>query len=114
VPIKAAQQQGVMALHCIREGFKQERTACINRIRGVLTEFGLVFGKSPKVLRALLPDALEDADNELSGFPCSNCGSGCLSCVLAGVATALCARPVLLSTPTCSFMPKCHCWPFLV
>jgi transposase len=68
VPIKTAQQQGVMALHRIREGFKQERTACINRIRGVLTEFGLVFGKSPKVLRALLPDALEDADNELSGL----------------------------------------------
>lgn len=67
VPIKSWEQQGVMSLHRIREGFKEERTACINRIRGVLAEFGLVFGKSPKVLRAKLADVLEDADNELSG-----------------------------------------------
>jgi len=65
VPIKSVEQQGVMALHRVREGFKEERTACINRIRGVLAEFGLVFGKSPKVLRAVLPDVIEDASNEL-------------------------------------------------
>ena len=65
VPIKTVEQQGVMALHRLREGFKEERTACINRIRGVLAEFGLVFGKSPKVLRAALPDVIEDASNEL-------------------------------------------------
>jgi len=67
VPIKTAEQQGIMSLHRIREGFKEERTACINRIRGVLAEFGLVFGKSPKVLRAGLAEVLEDASNELSG-----------------------------------------------
>ena len=67
VPIKSCEQQGVMSLHRIREGFKEERTACINRIRGVLAEFGLVFSKSPKALRARLADVLEDADNELSG-----------------------------------------------
>lgn len=66
VPVKTAEQQGIMSLHRMREGFKEERTACINRIRGVLSEFGLVFGQSPKVLRAQLPDALEDAANELS------------------------------------------------
>ena len=66
VPIKSCEQQGVMSLHRIREGFKEERTACINRIRGVLAEFGLVFGKSPKVLRARLADVIEDAANELS------------------------------------------------
>jgi transposase len=58
----------VLSLHSIREGLKEERTACTNRIRGVLAEFGLVFGKSPKVLRAALPDVLEDASNELSGM----------------------------------------------
>jgi transposase len=67
VPIKTAEQQGLMVLHRLREGFKEDRIACINRIRGALTEFGLVFGKSPKVLRAALPDALEDGANELSG-----------------------------------------------
>ena len=68
VPIKTAEQQGVMTLHRVREGFKEERTACINRIRGVLAEFELVFGKSPKVLRAALADVLEDASNELTGL----------------------------------------------
>jgi transposase len=67
VPIKTAEQQGVMALHRVREGLKEERTACINRIRGVLSEFDLVFGKSPKVLRAALADVIEDASNELPG-----------------------------------------------
>jgi hypothetical protein len=47
--------------------FKEDRTACINRIRGMLAEFSLVFGKSPKVLRAALPDVLEDASNGLDG-----------------------------------------------
>ena len=67
VPIKTTEQQGIMSLHRVREGYKEERTACINRIRGVLAEFGLVFAKSPKALRAELADVLEDATNELSG-----------------------------------------------
>jgi transposase len=67
VPIKSVEQQGLMMLHRAREGHKEERTACINRIRGMLAEFSLVFGKSPKVLRAALPDVLEDASNELDG-----------------------------------------------
>ena len=66
VPIKSCEQQGVMSLHRVREGFKEERTGCINRIRGVLAEFGLVFAKSPKALRAELADVIEDAGNELS------------------------------------------------
>lgn len=66
VPIKSCEQQGVMSLHRVREGFKEERTACINRIRGILAEFGLVFNKSPKALRAKLADVIEDASNELS------------------------------------------------
>ena len=68
VPIKSCEQQGVMSLHRVREGFKEERTACINRIRGVLAEYGLVFGKSPKVLRAVLADVLEDAGNTMTGL----------------------------------------------
>jgi transposase len=67
VPIKSCEQQGVMSLHRVREGLKEERTACINQIRGVLGEFGLVFPKSAKALRAVLSDVIEDAGNELSG-----------------------------------------------
>ena len=66
VPIKSCEQQGVMSLHRVREGLKEERTGCINQIRGVLGEFGLVFPKSAKALRAALSDVIEDAGNELS------------------------------------------------
>ena len=68
VPIKSCEQQGVMSLHRVREGIKEERTACINQIRGVLAEFGLVFNKSPKALRAELADVIEDASNEISAM----------------------------------------------
>jgi transposase len=52
----------------LREGYKEERSACINRIRGLLTEFGLVFPKRPETLRRVLIDVLEDASNELTGL----------------------------------------------
>lgn len=65
VPIKTAEQQGQLAVHRLREGFKEERTGLINRIRGVLTEYGLVFPQSPQALRESLADTIEDASNEL-------------------------------------------------
>lgn len=67
VPIKTADQQGQLAVHRLREGYKAERTAMINRIRGLLTEFGLVFPQSPEALRKKLADVIEDANNELTG-----------------------------------------------
>lgn len=65
VPVKSVEQQSLLCIHRLREGFKAERIACINRIRGLLAEFGLVFAQKPAVLRQALPDALEDASNEL-------------------------------------------------
>ena len=56
-----------MAVHRVREGIKEDRTPCINRIRGLLAEFGLVFAQSLKALRQVLPAVLEDAGNELGG-----------------------------------------------
>jgi transposase len=67
VPVKTAEQQGQLAVHRLREGFKEERTALINRIRGLLAEFGLVFPQSPDALRQVLAAVIEDADNELPG-----------------------------------------------
>jgi transposase len=67
VPVKTAQQQGQLAVHRLREGFKEERTALINRIRGLLAEFGLVFPQGPQALRGVLADVVEDAANELPG-----------------------------------------------
>jgi transposase len=68
VPIKSIDQQSVLSVHRLREGFKAERTACINRIRGLLAEFGLVFPQSPQALRLALPDVIEDASNEIGGL----------------------------------------------
>jgi len=68
VPVKSAEQQGQLAVHRLREGFKEERTALINRVRGLLAEFGLVFTQGPDALRGVLADVLEDASNELPGM----------------------------------------------
>ena len=65
VPIKTVEQQSMLCIHRLREDFKTERTACVNRIRGLLAEFGLVFAQKPAVLRQALPDVIEDASNEL-------------------------------------------------
>jgi transposase len=65
VPLKSAQQQSILCVHRLREGFKQERTACINRMRGLATEFGLVFASSPRHLAAAIHEVIEDASNEL-------------------------------------------------
>jgi len=67
VPVKSVGQQSMVALHRLREGYKEERTACINRIRGLLSEFGLVFPQRPEVLRRVLSEVIEDASNELGG-----------------------------------------------
>src|SRR3970040_2082295 len=39
VPVKSAEQQALLTLHRVRQGFVVERTATINRLRGVLGEF---------------------------------------------------------------------------
>src|SRR6266850_8536442 len=42
VPIKSVQQQCDLSLHRVRQGFVEERTATLNRIRGLIAEFGYV------------------------------------------------------------------------
>ena len=68
VPMKTAAQQGMLSVHRLREGLKEERTACVNRIRGLLAEFGLVVAQSPRALRECLGEVVEDAANELCGL----------------------------------------------
>ena len=65
IPVKSVEQQSMLCVHRLREGLKEDRTACINRIRGLLAEFGLVFPQSPRELQSVLSDVLEDASNEL-------------------------------------------------
>src|SRR4026207_183382 len=42
VPIKTLEQQAVLCLHRVRQGFVEERTATINRLRGLLGGVGFV------------------------------------------------------------------------
>jgi transposase len=42
VPVESAEQQALLAIHRVRQGFVVERTATINRLRGLLSEFGVV------------------------------------------------------------------------
>ena len=68
VPVKSIEQQSMLCVHRLREGFKADRVACINRIRGLLAEFGLVFAQGPAALAAVLSDTLEDASNEMNSL----------------------------------------------
>ncbi|HKJ21591.1 MAG TPA: IS110 family transposase [Gammaproteobacteria bacterium] len=65
VPVKDPEQQAVLALHRARSLLVAERTALINQIRGLLSEYGLVVGQGAGRLRRALPELLEDADNGL-------------------------------------------------
>lgn len=42
VPVKSVTQQGELMLHRARQGFVAQRTATLNRIRGLLSELGIV------------------------------------------------------------------------
>jgi transposase len=68
VPPKTVSQQGMLCVHRLREGLKEERTACINRIRGLLGEFGVVIPQTAAVLRERLSEVIEDATNEIAGM----------------------------------------------
>lgn len=59
VPVKSPEQQAVLCLHRVRQGFVTERTTTINRIRGLLAEFGIVAAQKPIMLKRALPQALE-------------------------------------------------------
>jgi transposase len=60
VPIKNVEQQGQMCLHRVRQGFVEQRTALINRIRGLLSEFGIVLALKAATVRREALLHLED------------------------------------------------------
>ena len=59
VPLKSPEQQSVLTLHRVRQGFVEERTATLNRIRGVLAEFGHVLPQRAIEVRRRVPELLE-------------------------------------------------------
>ncbi len=60
VPIKTVEQQGLLCVHRVRQGFIEQRTATINRIRGLLSEFGIVLPLKASTVRREAMACLED------------------------------------------------------
>lgn len=63
VAVKTLEQQGVLSLHRVRQGFVKARTAQANQIRGLLGEFGRILPKGIAAVRVPLPDLLGPADD---------------------------------------------------
>ncbi|WP_218512055.1 IS110 family transposase [Variovorax sp. dw_308] len=60
VPIKSLEQQSQLSVHRVRQGFIEQRTATINRIRGLLSEFGVVLPLKAETVRRQAMTCLED------------------------------------------------------
>src|SRR5450631_4870999 len=56
VPIKSVEQQSDLSLHRVRQGFIEERTATLNRLRGLLAEFGHVLPLRAAEVRRRVPE----------------------------------------------------------
>lgn len=68
VPINSIEQQDMQMMHRIRSQLVRERTALINQMRGLLTEYGIVMPKNAATVRRQVPEILEDAQNELTAM----------------------------------------------
>ncbi|HEV8256071.1 MAG TPA: IS110 family transposase [Casimicrobiaceae bacterium] len=64
---KSVEQQALLCLHRVRQGLIEERTASINRLRGLLAEFGQVAPQSAPALQRAL-SVLLVADTRLPGL----------------------------------------------
>lgn len=67
VSVKTTEQQDIQAIHRVRADLIGQRTAKVNQIRGLASEYGLVTSKQISHLRSALPLWLEDAENGLTG-----------------------------------------------
>ena len=66
VAVKSVEQQDVQAMHRVRSGLVEQRTAKASQIRGLVAEYGLVVPRELVRLRVALPRWLEDQANGLS------------------------------------------------
>jgi transposase len=68
VPIKNGEQQAILSIHRARQGFVKARTAQVNQIRGLLTEYGIIIPQGIVNITKKTPEILEDAENELPSY----------------------------------------------
>lgn len=59
VPVKSTQAQSRLAVHTARQGWVSARTAVINRLRGVLSEFGIVLPLKAATVRSRAGEQLD-------------------------------------------------------
>jgi transposase len=59
-------QTDLIQVHRIRDRKITQRTALINQLRGLLSEYGIVVARGKERLRSALPGLLEDASNGLT------------------------------------------------
>lgn len=67
VPVKSIEQQAELSLHRVRQGFIEERTATLNRLRGLLAEFGYVLPLRAVELRRRVPELLDQLPTRMGG-----------------------------------------------
>jgi transposase len=60
VPVKSVEQQSQLCVHRVRQGFIEQRTGTINRIRGLLSEFGIVLPLKAETVRRQATLVLEE------------------------------------------------------
>ena len=60
VPVKSQDEQARLCVHRVRQGLVEQRTATINRIRGLLSEFGVVLAQKAATVRREAAAHLED------------------------------------------------------
>ena len=90
-PVKCVEQQSMMCAAPAARRLKEDRTACINRIRGLLAEFGLGLRAAPReVLRAVLSEVARRRDQRararlarLTLAACAACTGSSSTCHLA-------------------------------
>ena len=68
VPMKRVEQQDLQALHRVRERLMKARTALVNEIRGLLSEYGIILPQGLTKFRALIVDTLHEEQAKLTAL----------------------------------------------
>lgn len=65
VAVKSPEQQALLALHRLRQGLLDSRTALVNQLRGLLAEYGLVVRVGRRCFEQALPGLIAETGNPI-------------------------------------------------
>lgn len=68
VTIKSIEQQDILSLHRVRSRLVCQRTALVNHVRALLSEYGIVLPQGITHIRTQLRPILADTDNEITSI----------------------------------------------